>query len=86
MQLKAILNRIEKQPSFVYESVRFVEKSRLEMEVVVRRATTRRVSVDLSLFLCGALQFSLYMQCAVFNVVSVVFASKLFLGLAENTI
>ena len=42
MQLKAILNRIEKQPSFVYESVRFVEKSRLEMEVVVRpRANSR---------------------------------------------
>ncbi len=42
MQLKAILNRIEKQPSFVYESVRFVEKSCLEMEVVVRPRSNSR--------------------------------------------
>ena len=42
MQLKAILNRVEKQPSFIYESVRFVEGSRLEMEVVVRPRVNSR--------------------------------------------
>lgn len=42
MQLKAILNRVEKQPSFVYESVRLVEGPRLEMEVIVRPRVNSR--------------------------------------------
>ena len=42
MQVKAILNRVEKQPLFVYQSVRFVEGSRLEVEVVVRPRTNSR--------------------------------------------
>ena len=42
MQLKAILNRVEKQPSFVYESVRLVEGPRLEMEVIVRLRVNSR--------------------------------------------
>ena len=42
MQVKAILNRIEKHRSFVYESVRWVEGTRLVLEVEVRaRANTK---------------------------------------------
>ena len=36
MQVKTILNRIEKHRSFVYESVRWGEGARLELEVEVR--------------------------------------------------
>ncbi len=42
MQLKAILNRVEKQRSFVYESVRFTEGSCLEIEVSVRPRSNGR--------------------------------------------
>ena len=42
MQLKSILNRIQKHPSFVYETVRLVEHPQLSIEVRVRpRAGTR---------------------------------------------
>ena len=42
MQLKSILNRVQKHPSFVYEAVRLVEHPRLRIEVRVRpRAGTR---------------------------------------------
>ena len=42
MQLKSILNRVQKHPSFVYETVRLVEHPRLSIEVRVRpRAGTR---------------------------------------------
>ena len=42
MQLKSILNRVQKHPSFVYETVRLVEHPRLTLEVRVRpRAGTR---------------------------------------------
>ena len=36
MQLKSILNRVQKHPSFVYETVRLVEHPRLIVEVRVR--------------------------------------------------
>ena len=36
MQLKAILNRVEKQRSFVYVSARFIERPDLAIEVDVR--------------------------------------------------
>ena len=36
MQLKAILNRVEKQQSFVYGAIRFVERPDLAIEVDVR--------------------------------------------------
>ena len=36
MQLKSILNRVQKHPSFVYETVRLVEYPRLSIEVRVR--------------------------------------------------
>ena len=36
MQLKSILNRVQKHPSFVYETVRLVEHPRLSIEVRVR--------------------------------------------------
>ncbi len=42
MQVKAILNRVEKQRSFVYESVRFIEGSSLEIEVRVRPRSNSR--------------------------------------------
>ena len=42
MQLKSILNRVQKHPSFVYQTVRLVEHPRLRIEVRVRpRAGTR---------------------------------------------
>ena len=42
MQLKSILNRVQKHPSFVYETVRLVEHPQLSIEVRVRpRAGTR---------------------------------------------
>ena len=42
MQLKSILNRVQKHPSFVYETVRLVEYPQLSIEVRVRpRAGTR---------------------------------------------
>jgi hypothetical protein len=42
MQLKTILNRIQKHRSFVYEAVCLVEEPRLALEVEVRpRAKTR---------------------------------------------
>ena len=42
LQLKSILNRVQKHPSFVYETVRLVEHPRLTLEVRVRpRAGTR---------------------------------------------
>ena len=42
MQLKSILNRVQKHPSFVYETVRLVEHPQLTLEVRVRpRAGTR---------------------------------------------
>ena len=42
LQLKSILNRVQKHPSFVYETVRIVENPRLTLEVRVRpRAGTR---------------------------------------------
>ena len=43
MQVKIILNRIEKHPSFVYEAVGLVDGPRLRLEVKVRtRATYTR--------------------------------------------
>ncbi len=36
MQLKAILNRVEKQQSFVYETIRFIERPDLAIEIDVR--------------------------------------------------
>ena len=36
MQLKSILNRVQKHPSFVYETVRLVEHPQLSIEVRVR--------------------------------------------------
>ena len=42
MHLKSILNRVQKHPSFVYETMRLVERPRLTLEVRVRpRAGTR---------------------------------------------
>ena len=42
MQLKTILNRVQKHSSFVYETVRLVEHPRLAIEVEVRpRANAR---------------------------------------------
>jgi transposase len=42
VQLKSILNRVQKQPGFVYGRVRLVERGRLELEVEVRpRARSR---------------------------------------------
>ena len=42
MQLKTILNRVQKHPSFVYEAVRLVEHPRLAIEVEIRpRANAR---------------------------------------------
>ena len=42
LQLKSILNRVQKHPSFVYETVRLVEHPQLSIEVRVRpRAGTR---------------------------------------------
>jgi len=42
MQLKTILNRVQKHRSFVYEAVRLVEEPRLALEIEVRpRAKTR---------------------------------------------
>ena len=42
MQLKSILNRVQKHPSFVYQTVRLVEHPRLSIEVRIRpRAGTR---------------------------------------------
>lgn len=42
MQLKTILNRVQKHPSFVYETVRLVEHPRLAIEVEIRpRANAR---------------------------------------------
>ena len=42
MQLKSILNRVQKHPSFVYQTVRLVEHQRLSIEVRIRpRAGTR---------------------------------------------
>ena len=42
MQLKSILNRLQKHSAFVYETVRLVEHPRLTLEVRVRpRAGTR---------------------------------------------
>ena len=42
MQLKTILNRVQKHPSFVYEAVRVVEHPRLAIEVEIRpRADAR---------------------------------------------
>ena len=42
MQVKTILNRIEKHRSFVYGSVRWVEGRRLELEVEVRARANAR--------------------------------------------
>lgn len=42
MQLKAILNRVEKQRSFVYVSARFIERSDLAIEVDVRPRVNSR--------------------------------------------
>ena len=36
MQLKTLLNRVQKHSSFVYETVRLVEHPRLAIEVEVR--------------------------------------------------
>ena len=42
MQLKVILNRVEKQQSFVYGAIRFIEGPDLAIEVDVRsRANSR---------------------------------------------
>ena len=36
MQLKSILNRVQKHPSFVYQTMRLVEHPRLSIEVRIR--------------------------------------------------
>ena len=42
MQVKTILNRIEKHPSFVYEAVGLVDGPRLRLEVKVRARANAR--------------------------------------------
>ena len=43
MQLKTMLNRIQKHSSFVYDTVRLVEHPRLTLEVRVRPRVGARV-------------------------------------------
>ena len=53
MQLKTILNRVQKHPSFVYEAVRVVEHPRLAIEVEITSPRQRPRAV-LAVPTCGA--------------------------------